>query len=188
MTNDSSGLCPEHRNATDFFNEGFLKCTNCLVAGCEFKGKGTKGYCYYEVTDKTTDLDEKHKLVESMRRVIACEIRMSSRIERLLTTLSPEAENYTDFLSIMMKINDNLSRHLNMYGAFLGWDTEKSTGSLKKDKMKLLAKIFESDPSETKPKSAEEVINDLEGTGPAIEVPDISSSGESDSRGDPEPQ
>jgi hypothetical protein len=131
----------------DFFNEGFLQCANCLLKGCDYRDKGAKGYCYYEITDQTQDLDSKVKVVEAMRRTISVEMRMVVRLERMLNQLKVDDEEYAVFLSELMKVNDQLNRHLNHYGHFLGWHSDTSTASMKEDRMKILKKVF----SEAKP-------------------------------------
>lgn len=148
-TGDSSGLCVEHRESADFFNEGFLKCSNCYAQGCDFKGKGTKGYCYYEVVDETTDLDTKFKLIEAMRRTIAIEMRLVNRLERHSNSLKPDDEVYTGMIGLMTKINDSLNHHLNRYGSFLGWQSDTSASSMKEDRIKLLAKALSAEKDTT---------------------------------------
>lgn len=179
-TRDSSGLCAAHLNGQDFFSEGFLKCSNCTIQSCEYRGQGVKGYCYYEITDKVSDLDSKVKVIEGMRRTIAIEMRLVSRLEKALNAMKTSCEDYNPMLTTLAHINDQLNRHLQSYGRFLGWQSDTSTASQKEDRLKILKNIFKEENASKVADEAEhegfdgeqETASNDEDKPPTVEVQD----------------
>jgi hypothetical protein len=160
-TDDSSGYCHKHREQLNKETEySLMKCKDCPIRTCSYKGKGPGGLCFFEIADQVKDFDEQWKVYQAMRDQLKFNRLMIGRIERELSRrdLSHLGEE-GDTTNTLMKNHQNLvainGGQLIAFGTFMGWRSDKSDDSKVDERRKSLEKIFAREKEKDKEDEAE---------------------------------
>jgi len=151
VTFDSSKFCQLHRDQFTAESEfGILKCKSCPVKDCIYRDKAPRGMCHFELYDETRDFDTRDKTLKAMREVLRMEYTLKNRLERELSRLNlsmagtedTEGERIAAVFSMYNSVSNSISKHLEMFGKFQGFEATEPQDESKRKKMEHVERVL----------------------------------------------
>jgi len=156
FTTHPSGYCSSHRGKVDtFFQTVMLRCKNCpeeMQKMCPYANQAPMGLCWFELYDTSADWETKDNLTKGMNRIMKGEYRLFKRMERLLS-LDTELER-SKLRDHFMRLGDSIIKQMHVVGRFKGWEEPKLGLEERKDRAKILMKLFSVDEKKQNKKEA----------------------------------
>ena len=161
-TLDSSGHCKQHRNKPNSDTEYvLLTCKECLIKDCEHRDGFESGLCYFEIADEVKDFDVRWKVQQAMRETLMMERLTLGRLSRIvsqtdLAAIGTKGSNARPLLIEYKQLSNQHVYHLDRFGNFMGYKSEKSEDETQKDKDKTLRTAFKREKKKDAELEAEE--------------------------------